>query len=140
VGTYTTGGVLTSSFLKGDSVRIEANSSNIPITINVTDPDGILIYTEIYNGSAYNKILSGLAEKIGKYTVEVTSPFDTEQKNYARTYYLVAAPPIVGGQAAPINKVKIEPELQIPWILLSTILLPLVATTVFVTLKKKKTA
>jgi len=44
----------------------------------------------------------------------------------------------VGGKAIPIDKLIIEPEAQIPWIWLSTIILPMAATAVFVKLKKRK--
>jgi len=47
------------------------------------------------------------------------------------------APP-VGGKATPINLPTIKPELQIPWIWLTTIILPFVATAAFVKLKKKE--
>jgi len=46
--------------------------------------------------------------------------------------------PPVGGKAIPINKAINKLELQTPWIWLSTIVLPLVATVVYVKLKKKK--
>ena len=52
--------------------------------------------------------------------------------------YTRPPPTSVGGKAIPINKAVIKPELQIPWIWLSTIILPLVATVVFIKLKKKK--
>jgi hypothetical protein len=44
----------------------------------------------------------------------------------------------VGGKAIPINMPIIKPELQIPWILLSTIILPLVATAVYVKRVKRR--
>ena len=44
----------------------------------------------------------------------------------------------VGGKATPIDKAIIKPELHNPWIWLSTIILPLIATAVFIKLKKKK--
>ena len=44
----------------------------------------------------------------------------------------------VGGKATPINIPLDKPKLQIPWIWLTTIILPLIVTVVFVKLKKKK--
>jgi len=137
VGTYYTGGVPTDDFVQGYDVRIIADSSDIPITINVTDPDGVFVHTETHYGYVYDKILSNLTQKIGKYTVEVTSPWDEEQENYARTYYNVFSP-IVGGKAVPINIPAKKPELQFPWIWLPTIILLSVTTVVYVKLKKKK--
>jgi len=52
--------------------------------------------------------------------------------------YTAAPPPPVGGKATPINMPITKPELQTPWIWISTIILPLVAAVVFVKLKKKK--
>jgi hypothetical protein len=137
LGTYGTTGLPRDFFNQGEAVRIIANSTDMPILINVTDPDGIVVYTETYYGYVYDKILSGLTEKLGKYTVEASSPYDTEQKNYARTYFNIVPTP-VGGEATPINLPTIKPESQTPWIRLSTIILPLVVTLVFVKLKKKK--
>ena len=47
-------------------------------------------------------------------------------------------PPPVGGKATPINMPINKPEFQTPWIWLSTIILSLATTVVFVKLKKKK--
>jgi hypothetical protein len=44
----------------------------------------------------------------------------------------------VGGKAIPIDKMTIMPEFQIPWAWLSIIVLSIVATAVFMTLKKRK--
>ena len=50
----------------------------------------------------------------------------------------ILAPPPVGGKATPIIKPMNNLELQTPWIWLTTIILPLIATVVFVKLKKMK--
>lgn len=52
--------------------------------------------------------------------------------------YVPAPKPPVGGRTSEIDMPSIKPELQIPWIWLSTIILSMVATVVFVKLKKKR--
>ncbi|MDH5664175.1 MAG: hypothetical protein OEY90_06895, partial [Candidatus Bathyarchaeota archaeon] len=114
-----------------------ADSSDMPITINVTDPDGMIVHNETYYGYTYDKILSGLTEKLGNYTVEATSPWDEVQKNYARTYFRTA-PLSVGGKATPINSVMIKPGLQIPWIWLSAIILAVSISVAYLKYRKKQ--
>lgn len=87
VGTYDTAGLPRDIFSGGEDVRIIADSSDMPITITVTDPDGIIVHNEIYHGYKYDKILSDLTEKSGWYTVEAASPIDEVRKNYASTYF-----------------------------------------------------
>jgi len=48
-------------------------------------------------------------------------------------------PKPVGGKAVPIDKLIIEPELQTPWMWLSTIILSLVLTLVYVKKRKRNT-
>jgi len=48
-------------------------------------------------------------------------------------------PPPVGGMTAPINEVAIKPQPQTPWIWLSTIILSLVLTVVYVKKRKRNT-
>lgn len=45
----------------------------------------------------------------------------------------------VGGKATPIKKLIVEPELQIPWIGLTTIILAAVATVVLFKYRKRHT-
>jgi parallel beta-helix repeat protein len=54
--------------------------------------------------------------------------------------WVIGPPPTppVGGKANPIDSQMINLELQIPWIWLTTIILPLLATVVYVKFKKKK--
>ena len=52
--------------------------------------------------------------------------------------YTPAPPPPVGGKATPINIPTNKPETPTLWIWLSTIILPLIATAVFLKHKKKK--
>ncbi len=89
VGTYDAAGVPREVFLEGEEVRIIAESTDSPITITVTDPDGIIVLTETYYGYIYNKTLGGLTEKSGWYTVEAASPIDQVRRNYASTYFNV---------------------------------------------------
>jgi len=138
LGTYDTTDLPKDFFIQGKDVRIIADSSDMPITINVTDPDGMIVHNETYYGYTYDKILSGLTEKLGNYTVEATSPREEVKKNYARTYFRTA-PPSVGGKANPIDIPLGNPELQIPWIWLSTIILPLVLAVVYVKKRKRNT-
>lgn len=86
VGTYDTTGLARDTFGGGEDVRIIAESTDMPITITVTDPDGDVVYSENYDGVIYDKILSGITEKEGWYTVEASSPIDNVRKNYACTY------------------------------------------------------
>ena len=137
LGTYDTTGLPKDFFIQGKDVRIIAGSSDMPITINVTDPDGMIVHNETYYGYTYDKILSGLTEKLGNYTVEATSPWEEVKKNYARTYF--STTPSVGGKATPINIPLNKSELQIPWIWLSTIILSLVVTVVYVKKRKRNT-
>jgi len=87
VGTYDTTGLPRDIFSGGEDIRIIADSSDMPITITVTDPDGSIVHEETYNGYKYDKILSGLTEKSGWYAVEAASPIDEVRKNYACTYF-----------------------------------------------------
>jgi len=48
-------------------------------------------------------------------------------------------PPPVGGEAVPINRVIVKPGFQIPWIWLTTIMLLLVTTVVYVKKRKRDT-
>ena len=137
VGTYDTTGLPRDFFKLGANVRIIADSTNMPITINVTDPDGIVVHTETYYGYVYDKILSGLTEKLGKYTVEASSPWDEEQENYARTYFNTV-PTSVGGEATPIDKVAVKPELEIPWIWLTTTILAVSISVAYIKYRKKQ--
>ncbi|MDH5389813.1 MAG: hypothetical protein OEX10_01480 [Candidatus Bathyarchaeota archaeon] len=137
LGTYDTTGLPRDFFIQGKDVRIIADSSDMPITINVTDPDGMIVHNETYYGYTYDKILSGLTEKLGNYTVEATSPWDEVQKNYARTYFRTA-PLSVGGKATPINSVMIKPGLQIPWIWLSAIILAVSISVAYLKYRKKQ--
>jgi len=84
---------------------------------------------------------------LGKWTRVPESGVDTVN-NYvwARLYSLSPyspmgspkpAPKPVGGKATPINIPIDKPELQTPWIWLMTIILPLVAIIVFVSLRKR---
>ena len=50
----------------------------------------------------------------------------------------VRAPKSVGGKSTPISIPTTKPQPQTPWMWLTTIILPLVATAVFMKLKKKK--
>jgi len=86
VGTYDSTGLPRDTFAAGESVRIIADSSHSPITITVTDPDGNDVHTETYEGYKYDKILDGLTDKSGWYTVEASSAMDEVRKNYACTY------------------------------------------------------
>jgi len=52
--------------------------------------------------------------------------------------YEPAPHPPVGGKATPISMPTIKPKLQTPWIWLTTVILSMVITVVFVKLKKKK--
>jgi len=137
VGTYSTTGLPRDFFNQGANVRIIADSTDMPITINVTDPDGIVVHTETYYGYVYDKILSGLTEKLGKYTVEASSPWDEEQENYARTYFNTV-PISVGGEATPIDKVAVKPELEIPWIWLTTTILAVSISVAYIKYRKKQ--
>jgi hypothetical protein len=56
---------------------------------------------------------------------------------HAWTAVYEPAPKPVGGKATPIN-IGFEPELQTPWLWLTTIILPWLATVVYVKLRKKK--
>jgi hypothetical protein len=102
-GTYDTTGLHRDQFVGGEDVRIIADSSDMPITITVTDPDGIIVHTEIYPGYKYDEILSGLTEKSGWYTVEASSPLDTVRKNYACTYFKVIPEVPLGTIAAAMT-------------------------------------
>lgn len=55
------------------------------------------------------------------------------------TYMVKPAPKPVGGKATPINILINKPELQIPWIWLSAIILSLVLTVVYVKKRKRHT-
>jgi len=87
VGTYDPTGLPRDVFSGGEDVRIMADSSDMPITITVTDPDGTVVYEETYEDYDYDKELSGLTKKAGWYTVEASSSMDTVRKNYASTYF-----------------------------------------------------
>lgn len=87
VGTYDPTGFSRDEFSGGENIRIIAESSDMPITVTVTDPDGIVVHTETYDGYIYDKILSHLTQKSGWYTVEAASPMDEARKNYACTYF-----------------------------------------------------
>jgi len=89
VGIYDTTGLLRETFNVGEDIRIIADSSDMPITITVRDPDDVVVYTESYEGYKYDKILSGLTGKLGWYTVEATSSIDTVRRNYSCTYFNV---------------------------------------------------
>ena len=101
----------------------------------LSDPTRLkLVRLLMFNDEDKLKVID-LAEKIGKYTVEATSPWDEEQENYARTYYNVY-PLVVGGKAVLINKPTNKPELLSPYIGLTILLAVAVATVVYV--KKSK--
>lgn len=57
---------------------------------------------------------------------------------WTAVYVPAPPPPPVGGKAIPINIPMNNPELPNPLIWLSTIIVPLIATVVFIKLKKKK--
>jgi hypothetical protein len=139
---------------EGDLVNINVtvrNEGTVTETFEVsTYYDSILIetlqatslgpHTEIT--LTFTWTTSGVPE--GDYTISAVASTllgetDTADNTYINGVVTIKkrpAPP-VGGKATPISKATIKPELQTPWILL-TILLPLVATLVFVKLKKKK--
>lgn len=94
-------------------------------------------HTETYHDYVYDKRLSGLTEKTSKYTVEATSPWDEEQENYSRTYYTVF-PLVVGGKVVPINVQVTKPELNVPWVWLSTIILAVLLSVAYVKTRKKR--
>jgi hypothetical protein len=89
VGVYDKLGNSRDTFNIGEDIRVIASSSNEPITIVISDPDGVIIYTEVYNGYTYDKTLSGLTLKLGWYTVEASSPLNSKKINYACTYFNV---------------------------------------------------
>jgi len=76
-------------FHGGEDVRVIATSSDKPITITVTDPDGTVVHSETYDGYEYDDVLADVTEKSGWHTVEASSPIDTVRKNYACTYFNV---------------------------------------------------
>jgi len=133
LGTYDATGLPRDLFNIGEAVRLIASSSDIPITITVTDPDGIVVHSETYDDYEYDKILSGLTEKSGWFMVEASSPIDEVHINYASTYIHA-----VGGKAIPINMATINSELQIPWIWLSTIILAVSISIAYIKHRKKQ--
>ena len=52
--------------------------------------------------------------------------------------YESAPPPPVGGKATPINSIMIKPELQIPWIWLTTIVLAVSVSVAYIKRRKKQ--
>jgi len=63
----------------------------------------------------------------------------TMDTNIALTGVFTYVPPPVGGKATPINIPLNKSELQIPWMWLTTIILSLVLTVVYVKKRKRKT-
>jgi hypothetical protein len=134
LGTYDATGLPRDLFSIGGDVRLIASSSDIPITITVTDPDGIVVHSETYDGYEYDKILSGLTENSGWFMVEASSPIDEVHINYASTYIHT----FVGGKAIPINMATINSELQTPWIWLSTVILAISTSIAYIKHRKKQ--
>jgi len=58
---------------------------------------------------------------------------------WTAVYSPVSPPTPVGGKATPIVKVAVKPALQPPWMWLSTIILSLVATVVYIKKRKRNT-
>lgn len=84
IGTYdAVTGEAKTVFAVGEPVRIKASSDGKPINITVKDPDGITVYFESYDDLNYDKTLNGITVKSGWYTVEVSSPINSQQYNFA---------------------------------------------------------
>ena len=110
--------------------------------------NGILDNSEIVSGpiphSGFNLCIGAHSLRIAQIWFNGTID-ELAIYNYARTPEEIwndysggaAPPPPVGGKATPINK-GFEPEIQTPWIWLTAIILPLLATVVYVKLGKKK--
>jgi len=120
------------------------------LTVNVTDNMGNPLANAIVevNGET-KKTDGGMVEftlEEGNYTVKASKEYyvpvyTSVNLNQDVNLLLILNPPPqpVGGVSVPINMPIIEPELHIPWIWLTTLILPLVATVVFVKKRKRHT-
>jgi rhodanese-related sulfurtransferase len=98
-----------------------------------TYDEGVLVSLEMpetYDGYVWSQWLEdGDPNRIKTVTIDTNITL-------TGVFTLIPPSPTVGGQAIPINIPLDKPELQIPWIQLSTILFLLIATLIYV--KKRK--
>lgn len=64
-------GASTDIFLIGEKVRVIANSQIAIVEVTVTDPDGIIRFTENVYTLYYDKTIDGITDKVGTWTVTV---------------------------------------------------------------------
>lgn len=88
VGTYDANtGLPRDTFSAGESVRIIAQSSVSPLTIRIIDPDSVETYSETVSSLTFDKILSGITQKSGWYTVEASSQLTTNRVSFATVFF-----------------------------------------------------
>jgi len=109
---------VTSSPITGITFTIDGISKTTPCTEWLLEGSYTLIMPETHAGYVWSHWL------------------EDGDTNRIKTILLQGTPKPVGGKAVPIDKPIVKPELQIPWMWLSTIILSMVATVVY--LKKRK--
>ena len=71
-------GTRTDTFLMGDKIRIIAYGVS-PYSIDLTDPDGFVRYTDTSRAVRFDKVLTGYTDKPGKWIVRITERFNGPQ-------------------------------------------------------------
>jgi len=108
----------------------------------VTEQDFIIGVNWVLNETPILAIDEDTEYHSGQFQVDETTNFIHWGYNFMIRAYVAVYPPApptpVGGKATPIYIPINKPALQTPWILLTTIILPLLATVVYVKFKKKK--
>jgi len=118
---------VTSSPMTGITFTIDGLSRTTPYTEWLLEGSYTLIMPQTHNGYVWSHWLEdGDTNRIKTITLPGTT----------WTAVYEPAPEPVGGKATPINMPIIKPELPTPWIWLSTIILSMVATGIY--LKKRK--
>lgn len=90
VGTYDSNtGAAKDAFVPLEDVRIIAQSSHRPITINILDPDNVEVYSETVDSYNYERTITGITVRSGWYTVDASSPLSSTRKNFATVSFNV---------------------------------------------------
>jgi len=119
-----------SSSITGITYTINGSERMTPHTEMIPEGFYVLVMPSTHDGYVwFHWLEDGDTNRIKTVTMNTNTTL-------TGVFTLVPPPPPVGGRAFPINMPMIKPELQIPWIWLSTIILPLVLTVVYV--KKRK--